>query len=397
MERYAAILVCLLTPGCILVQVGAKNPIPGLSTVAVAPFFNLSQEKAVDGRRFALAYFAELQKTPGFEVVPVGVTEQAIHDNDLEMNDPEDVLVLARILGVDAVAVGAVTDYDPYYPPRIGLKIAWYSPQQWAFSPGFPASSQHGQGSSSSGGGPEESGGGAEKNAHRCSYAGTCSSGGSCIRGQSQEEWATGDLAEGESQGQWQPVGPLESEAFDWDRHAERPRTANDAAEEACDRDEFWAEASFWEDQGQAKMHPLEAKDSTGNPPGAGEMPSVGLETPPSGSPPPHGPADAMMAAGSAEADRSQTYTLLPDAQFDPRQPLMSYARVFDGSDANLVARLRDYVELSGDRRSGGWEAYLHRSEDFIRFTAHVIIVEMLTLHGGEGPRRFVLKRRKFE
>jgi hypothetical protein len=78
-------------------------------------------------------------------------------------------------------------------------------------------------------------------------------------------------------------------------------------------------------------------------------------------------------------------------------EPIMSYTRMFDGSDADLVAALRDYVELSGDRRSGGWEAYLHRSEDFIRFTAHRMILEMLMLHGGEGRRRFVIKHRNVE
>ena len=72
----------------------------------------------------------------------------------------------------------------------------------------------------------------------------------------------------------------------------------------------------------------------------------------------------------------------------------MSYTRVFDGTDANLTAQLRDYVELSGDLRSGGWRAYLHRSEDFIRFTQHRMVVEMLTLHGGEGKRRIVFKKR---
>jgi hypothetical protein len=68
----------------------------------------------------------------------------------------------------------------------------------------------------------------------------------------------------------------------------------------------------------------------------------------------------------------------------------MSYTRLFDGADAELTALLRDYVVLSGDLRSGGWEAYLHRTEDFIRFTSHRMIVEMLTLHGGESRRRYV-------
>src|SRR5690606_11250815 len=102
------------------------------------PFFNLSQERAVDGHRFALAYFSELQKMPGFQVVPVGIAEQAVADNRLDMNDPADALRLADILGVDAADGGAVTDYDPYYPPRIGLQVSWYSPSPWTFFAGIP-------------------------------------------------------------------------------------------------------------------------------------------------------------------------------------------------------------------------------------------------------------------
>jgi hypothetical protein len=80
----------------------------------------------------------------------------------------------------------------------------------------------------------------------------------------------------------------------------------------------------------------------------------------------------------------------------NPREPLMSYTRMFDGTDSDLQASLRDYVELNVDRRSGGWEAYLQRSDDFIRFTAHRMIVEMLILHGGEGKRRIIFTHRKF-
>jgi hypothetical protein len=34
--------------------------------------------------------------------------------------------------------------------------------------------------------------------------------------------------------------------------------------------------------------------------------------------------------------------------------------------------------------RSGGWEGYLQRSEDFLQFTSHLMILEMLQLHGGQ-------------
>ena len=39
---------------------------------------------------------------------------------------------LADVLEVDAVVVGAVTDYSPYYPPRCGMRVEWY-----ARNPGF--------------------------------------------------------------------------------------------------------------------------------------------------------------------------------------------------------------------------------------------------------------------
>src|SRR5262245_35212776 len=119
-----SVSLCMpLLCGCAMVEVGVTNPVAGLTTVAIAPFFNLSQERAVDGRRLALAYYTELQKTPGFQVIPVGVVEQVMFDHQLEMNNPEDVLQLATLLNADAVVVGAVTDYSPYYPPRIGMQV----------------------------------------------------------------------------------------------------------------------------------------------------------------------------------------------------------------------------------------------------------------------------------
>jgi hypothetical protein len=36
------------------------------------------------------------------------------------------------LVGADAIVIGAVTDFSPYYPPRCGLQIEWY-----ATNPGF--------------------------------------------------------------------------------------------------------------------------------------------------------------------------------------------------------------------------------------------------------------------
>ena len=55
-----------------------RNPFPQLHRVAVLPFINLSDEPTLDGRKFSIAYFTELQSIPGFAVVPLAVVEQEI-------------------------------------------------------------------------------------------------------------------------------------------------------------------------------------------------------------------------------------------------------------------------------------------------------------------------------
>ncbi|MDZ4684976.1 MAG: hypothetical protein SH850_07770 [Planctomycetaceae bacterium] len=301
---------CTGLPGCVMFEVGVTNPVAGLTTVAVAPFFNLSEEPTVDGRRFAQAYFAELQKTPGFQVVPVGVVEQAIHDHRLEMTGPDDALKLAEILKVDAVVVGAVTDYSPYYPPRIGLQIAWYSPYDWSFVPGVPI----------------------EDN----------------IR----------EMA-------------LPPSRFRWRKSKCPPNT------ETCPPQMLSPRAQSPDDEPPATTS-WRSRTTAWRP--FGNEPAETGVTPTN-----HVVPDAVEPEAIAPAQTA----------FNPRLPLMSYTRMFDGADPQLTARLRDYFELSGDLRSGGWEAYLGRSEDFIRFTSHVMIVEMLQLHGGEAKRRVVVKWRK--
>ncbi len=135
--RILALFGALMLAGCsclpeIAHQPTLHNPFPQLSRVAVAPFFNLSNEPTLDGRKVALAYFNELQLVPGFEVVPLGTVEQAMRDTRNRLAGPDDARRLAQYLGVDAIVIGAVTDYSPYYPPRCALQVEWY-----AANPGF--------------------------------------------------------------------------------------------------------------------------------------------------------------------------------------------------------------------------------------------------------------------
>lgn len=293
--------------GCVMFDVGVTNPVAGLTTVAVVPFFNLSAERSVDGRRFAQAYFTELQKTPGFQVLPTGVVEQAIYDNQLELNNPDDALKLADILKVDAVVVGAVTDYSPYYPPRVGLQVSWYSPRPWNFQPGLPIAED------------------ARKAA---------------IPRRNWSFWKTDETEACPAPGT--PIIRGQSET-------------TTPASSVWNRWMWWRGDS---DTSAPVIQPTGGHDATIS----GAVPAV------------------AMGSGA----------------FDPRQPFMSYTRLFDGADPQLTARLRDYVELSGDLRSGGWQGYLSRSDDFLKFTAHLMVVEMLQLHGGEAKRRIVVKARRY-
>jgi hypothetical protein len=362
-------------PGCVIVQTGVTNPIPGMTTVAVAPFVNLSAERVVDGRRFALAYHAELQKVPGFQVIPVGVTEQAMVDLNLDLNSPDDALQLAKALGADAIVIGAVTDYTPYYPPRIGLQVSWYAPKPQHFSPGIPIDPHLGE----------------AVRVWRFAALPTKSDGSRdddlIVRAQSPDSPtastiacdATADASKG-------PVllapnappapqvrmvagqtGAAPMEAAVPSASSEPPVPPPPVASEQSP-----PEVSGGTSGAKSPLFP-----PANCPPTAADSSAVAC-------PPPNGINYGDFTAMSAVA-----------GTYDPRQPIMSYTRLFDGSDAELTALLRDYVILSGDLRSGGWEAYLHRTEDFIRFTSHRMIVEMLTLHGGESRRRYVWMLRK--
>ena len=106
-------MVLVGATGCNLIipdishQPVVHNPFPQLSKVAVAPFFNQSDEPTVDGRKFALAYFAELQAVPGFEVVPLGVVEEAIHRQpDRPVESGRASAGWPTFSSVDAVVIG---------------------------------------------------------------------------------------------------------------------------------------------------------------------------------------------------------------------------------------------------------------------------------------------------
>ncbi len=382
-----------------------------MTTIAVAPFFNLTQEpnSVVDGRRFALAYYSELQKTEGFEVIPVGITESMILEHRLELQNPTDALKLCRLLNADAIVIGAVTDYEPYYPQRIGLQVDWYSPYEWT-QPTTSAGLLDGTAQFK----------GLRRIQRRSIKGKECSP--IEYRGQSPEGKP------------WDPLSPnpirsrhdlLEPPAF----VVEEPQSFSNVPSPRVEQvpkpteiPELKPGPSVSDDGGAFKgaeaeqtLPEIPVNGDSGN---AGEKDSEQGGLPSGGEPgetPEFGPSESrsepedeysmeqpLPPIGETDESDSRGTVSIPssssfDVEFNPTEPLMSYSRQFDGGEEELVNKLRDYLELRGDRRRGSWEEYLHRSEDFIRFVSHVMIVEMLSAHGGANRTQIVFKLRKYK
>ncbi|MCO6047143.1 hypothetical protein NG895_24865 [Aeoliella sp. ICT_H6.2] len=436
------ILLTTLATGCSLVlpEVATMpvvhNPFPQLSRVAVLPFFNLSDEPTVNGRQFALAYFAELQAVPGFEVIPLGVVEEAILENNINTADPEEVRRLGNILGADAVVVGAVTDYTPYYPPRCGMRVEWY-----ATNPGFheiPAGYGLPWGTRQEEYIPQDIVFEAEMALAReqmKTQSPDCSKIGEPaymlpIDAQpmyppsvmpSDEDLPVPPLPKPPTRLDSTPGGTSKSGAPPVDIRSRFTSTPPTAAEP--DTDALPAETK---DQQPADFD-LPAEESHGSQ-DADVSPTY--EAPAESNPgdetvwrprkqstykvavheaqaPPASDAIATASAiapgmennfgGGLPPDWPDPHGFIPPGPSPVRPPcinnpgpVMTHTRIFLGNDPEFTSALAAYVEFRDDARFGGWRSYLERSEDFIRFCCHLHISEMLSARGGATETRVV-------
>jgi hypothetical protein len=352
--RTIALIGCVLASGCSVLpemsrQPTFHNPFPQLSKVAVAPFFNLSNEPTVDGRRVATAYFNALQEIPGFEVVPVGVVEGAMREYGIALRGAADARRLAQILDVDALIVGAVTDYSPYYPPRMALQVEWY-----AANPGFhPIPMGYGL------------------------------------------PWGTGEeeripaplvfeaemaLAKAQMATQTPPYDKMPLEPPNPDAKASAKDAAAHADPSKSDPNEHRRIPQQGPASGGGKGGAKQTQ-YTAPVPGQNLLTATPDEVAPPGFPPdwpdPRGfiPPPPRMAPPTAKPSD---------------QPVIRHTRTYNGHDADVAEALSSYYYFRNDARFGGWQGYLQRSEDFIRFCCHMHVTETLTARGGAGESRLV-------
>lgn len=315
-------LLLLSATGCSLVPDAISdpqvhNPFPQLKRIAVLPFFNQSSEPTLNQDAVAEAYYAELQAILGFEVLPIGVTKLKWHEFTRMYGQPEGAQGFQRFaqyLDVDAVVVGAVTDFTPYYPPRMAMTTHWY-----AANPGYhPIPPGYGL----------PWGTPAEKHIPRDVVLET------------EFELARKQL---KTQTPQPPAAAVQQAAY----------PASDTPPAPTDMAIFHPEAIAGEAANAGSL-PAGWPDPTGL-----------IPDPPQATPP------TMLAQS---------------------EPVLSHTRIYRGDDAEFTQKLADTFYSDDDARFGGWQSYLSRSDDFIRFCCKLHITEMLGSRGGKHKSDLILR-----
>lgn len=317
------VLAVALLSGCAafpdrLHQPQFHNPFPQLHKVAVLPFFNQSREPTIDGEQIAISYYNELQLIPGFEVMPVGVAKQMLAGMNADPHSPPEFQQLARAMGVDVVLVGSVTEYSPYYPPRMGLAVDWY-----AANPGFhPIPAGYGL-----------------------------------------------------------PWGTPEEEFI--------PQSLVKEAEFALAREQLKTQTPSWETvpeggkvQGVAHREPPEELPQGTTDVAKPAVPNKQLARP-------------LEPKFPAEWPNPKGFIPPPPSRERPplvmhRGPIISHTKIYHGNDSDFTQRLASYHQFRDEARFGGWQSYLQRPDDFIRFCCYLHLTETLAARGGAGESRVV-------
>lgn len=94
----------------------------------LAPVLNMSGSRAFDPLRMTDLLASELASFAHVQVVPLNRTLAELSAmGKSEVASVEDALALGRATGADLAVVVAVTEFEPYYPPVIGLIGQVYS------------------------------------------------------------------------------------------------------------------------------------------------------------------------------------------------------------------------------------------------------------------------------
>ncbi len=346
-------LLCLFCSlGCSLCPVTYQrdqihNPFPQVQRVAILPFYNQSKNPTVDTDVVAEKYYGALQAIPGFEVLPVGVAKTQWMLYSQQHGEPisgEDFQKLADFMGVEALVVGSVTDFDAYYPPRMAMTVHWYAANE-----GFH---------------PIPNGYGLPWGTRQESDIP------SRIVRDTQFDLARSQLAT-------QTPIPKNSRQANWQRDTPSNRSRAQWEETALASGELDSLPAHPDFSSNAALHPQ------------------GLPTPE-----PNVHFAQMEGISPLRPEHWPNPTdLIPDppSPIHPKlivshEPILNHTRIYRGDDPYFTERLSNYIESSDDARPASWQGYLKRSDDFIHFCCHLHITEMLESRGGREESDLIFR-----
>ncbi|MCK4658035.1 MAG: hypothetical protein KAV82_00805 [Phycisphaerae bacterium] len=108
-------------------RVSIPNQTLGAMVIAVAPALNFSGGNDFDPSSVADLMAGELSYLEGVNVIPVSrVLAVLARQGRQEIGSPAHALEVVQDLGADAILVFAVTEYDPYDPPIVGIAAQLY-------------------------------------------------------------------------------------------------------------------------------------------------------------------------------------------------------------------------------------------------------------------------------
>jgi len=123
--------VCALLTmvGCQAQPQSDQEPLPATAelTMAVGPAMNLSGSNDFDPVAVGDLMASELTRVDGVRVVGVNRVLAMMAELGLrEFRRPDEIFELIDRLGVDGILVFAITEYDPYSPPVVGIAAQLY-------------------------------------------------------------------------------------------------------------------------------------------------------------------------------------------------------------------------------------------------------------------------------
>ena len=134
-RRFSAALLSLAAAATLLA--GCDRPAPAVQpllapypsprSIVIAPLFNQSPSDQFDTLATTDVLVAEMSQVEGLGVLPTNrALKILVANRRTHVTSVEEAIQLAQLLGADGVVVGAVTEFNPYKPQKVGMTLQLY-------------------------------------------------------------------------------------------------------------------------------------------------------------------------------------------------------------------------------------------------------------------------------